>query len=91
MRMIAKVLAVGATLAAGIGVSAVAHAQGQPPHEGPCKEDRAKFCPDVERGGGRVMQCLQTHASELSESCSAALANHQGRHHHRRGASDAGM
>ena len=27
------------------------------------------FAPGVERGGGKIMNCLRTHKSELSEAC----------------------
>jgi len=34
-----------------------------------CKADTAKFCKDVKPGGGRIVQCLKQHESELSEAC----------------------
>ena len=31
------------------------------------------LCPDLEPGGGRIMNCLRAHKDELSESCLAAI------------------
>ena len=39
-----------------------------------CQGDVQQFCQDVRLGGGRLAQCMQQHASELSPSCKAALA-----------------
>jgi len=39
-----------------------------------CKADIAKLCPDVQPGGGRVMQCFKAHKDELSDGCKSALA-----------------
>lgn len=40
----------------------------------PCLEDAKKFCPPEgqEGGRGRVRQCLEQHAAELSPACQAA-------------------
>jgi hypothetical protein len=43
-----------------------------------CKPDAEKFCAGVSAGGGRVMQCLKQHESELSEACKAAQPKHHG-------------
>jgi len=40
-----------------------------------CGADNKRFCQGVQRGGGRVVACLQSHASELSSQCSAVLAS----------------
>jgi len=37
--------------------------------ESACKADREKFCKGVEMGQGRLMKCMDEHASELSEGC----------------------
>ncbi len=39
-----------------------------------CKDDIAKFCKDV-RGGGKVMDCLRQHESELSAACKTELTS----------------
>ncbi len=38
-----------------------------------CAPDAAKLCKDVQRGGGRVIECLKSHQSELSPACSEAM------------------
>lgn len=37
----------------------------------PCIKDAQKFCKDVKRGGGRIIDCLKKHESELSPDCKA--------------------
>jgi hypothetical protein len=39
-----------------------------------CNEDAKQLCKDTKPGGGKVMQCLKQHESELSASCKDALA-----------------
>jgi hypothetical protein len=46
------------------------YAQGK----GPCAEDVAKFCKDVQPGGGRLAQCLKEHEKELSAACKQHIA-----------------
>jgi hypothetical protein len=41
--------------------------------EGPCTGDEKRFCKDVEPGGGRLLQCLQEHQAELSDTCKLSL------------------
>ena len=38
-----------------------------------CSGDIARFCKEVQPGGGRILKCLQGHDKELSPSCSAKL------------------
>ena len=40
---------------------------------GACRADAAKLCKDVKPGGGRVLQCLKQHESELSAPCRERL------------------
>jgi hypothetical protein len=47
------------------GASDAAQAQGQ----GPCADDVAKYCKDVQPGGGRIVRCLKQHEQELSPAC----------------------
>jgi hypothetical protein len=39
-----------------------------------CWDDVSRLCGGVRRGGGRILQCLKDHESELSDPCKAALA-----------------
>ena len=43
-----------------------------------CQPDVEKFCSGVATGGGRIMQCLHQHESELSDACKAAWPKHRG-------------
>jgi len=36
-----------------------------------CKADRERFCKNVERGQGRIRQCMKSHQNELSQACQA--------------------
>ena len=44
-----------------------------------CKGDAKNLCKDVKPGGGRIVQCLKQHESELSPSCKAAMSQPKGR------------
>ncbi|MCK6594597.1 MAG: cysteine rich repeat-containing protein [Bacteriovoracaceae bacterium] len=37
--------------------------------EGPCKEDREKFCKDVKPGGGAIAKCMKEHKDSFSAAC----------------------
>jgi hypothetical protein len=39
-----------------------------------CATDITKLCPDVQTGGGRVMQCLKEHKDQVSDGCKQAIA-----------------
>jgi hypothetical protein len=39
-----------------------------------CKTDYQKFCSGVQQGGGRIIQCLNSHKGELTTACQEALA-----------------
>jgi hypothetical protein len=39
-----------------------------------CREDMARLCAGVERGGGRLMQCMREHKDQLSDGCKSAMA-----------------
>lgn len=38
-----------------------------------CKDDKQKFCPDVQPGNSKVANCLRGHESELSVACKESL------------------
>ena len=40
-----------------------------------CGTDLQKFCADVRLGGGRALDCLRTHAADLSPSCQSTLSS----------------
>jgi hypothetical protein len=62
--------------AAGPGAGAGGHG-----HMGQaCKADAAKFCSDVQHGGGRMMQCFKAHKDELSDGCKSALVQMRAEH-----------
>lgn len=54
-----------------------------PPRGGPmaaCKLDVQTLCADVQRGGGRIMECLKSHADKVSPDCKAAIQTARDRH-----------
>jgi hypothetical protein len=42
-----------------------------------CAQDVKQFCADVQPGGGRIKECMRSHASELSSKCVSALQANQ--------------
>lgn len=46
---------------------------------GACADDIAKFCKDVQPGGGRISGCLKAHEKELSATCKEEIAEVQKR------------
>jgi hypothetical protein len=38
-----------------------------------CGADIQKLCAGVQQGGGRVLQCLREHQSDVSEGCQTAM------------------
>ncbi|MFQ5667807.1 MAG: cysteine rich repeat-containing protein [Candidatus Binatia bacterium] len=55
-------------------------AQSAAAQKGPCSAEVKKFCPDVKRGGGRIMKCLEDHSADLSETCKSRLQKRRARH-----------
>ena len=52
---------------------AVAQRQPNPAVVAACSGDAQQLCHNVQRGGGRIAQCLKEHAMELSAGCKGAL------------------
>ena len=53
-----------------------AHADDGPPNaRQACKADYQKFCSGVSHGGGRILECLNSHKSEISPACQQAIAS----------------
>ena len=47
-----------------------------PPTGGPmaaCRQDIQTLCPGVQRGGGRIMECLKSHETDVSAGCKTAM------------------
>jgi hypothetical protein len=40
-----------------------------------CSADVKKLCAGVQPGGGRILQCMRSHQTEISTDCQTALAN----------------
>lgn len=68
---ITAVVIIVAALWTGLALVA-AEAQGQ--GQGPCADDAAKFCKDVQPGGGRIMKCMKEHVNDLSPACKKQVA-----------------
>jgi hypothetical protein len=41
-----------------------------------CQADFEKYCPGVEPGGGRVVECLAEHLDKLTPQCQAVVKAH---------------
>ncbi len=63
-----------AALVATSAMAAPAPGAGQGQGNGPCSEDMAKFCKDVQPGGGRIMKCMKEHENDLSPACKQHIA-----------------
>jgi hypothetical protein len=68
-----------------LAMAAFADDAAPPPHGAAmaaCKQDVQTLCADVQRGGGRIMECLKSHADKVSPDCKAAMqAAHDRRQH----------
>jgi len=41
-----------------------------------CQADFEKLCPGVQPGGGRIIECLAQHMSELTPQCQTVVKAH---------------
>ncbi len=40
----------------------------------PCDQDVAKFCKNIQPGGGGIIQCLKDHENDVSQACKEDLS-----------------
>jgi len=73
MKKICKITA-GMVLAMVIAAPLVSADQGQGGPAGACQEDQQKYCGDVQPGGGRIIDCMDQHQSQLSAGCQQAIS-----------------
>jgi hypothetical protein len=73
-----------ASVATALAVASSAQAQLSPQMRGEaialmqvCRGDYDRLCAGVRPGGGRVLACLQNHASQLSAACGQAMPRAQ--------------
>ena len=43
-----------------------------------CADDIEKYCKEIKPGGGRLLECLKAHETELSVSCRGKIGELQG-------------
>lgn len=41
-----------------------------------CQADFEKYCPGVQPGGGRIIECLAEHLNELTPACQKVVKTH---------------
>ena len=58
-----------------VSLSSAAFAQDadQPRGRGACRGDVQKLCAGVERGGGKIRECLSSNMDKLSDGCKAMV------------------
>ncbi|MCF4165346.1 cysteine rich repeat-containing protein [Zavarzinia compransoris] len=75
--MFRKLALITVVLAAAVpALAPAAMAQGGPIAQkvrAACTNDVQTLCPDVQPGGGRILQCLKEKQSQVSPDCIAAL------------------
>lgn len=64
-------IALAAAIILGTGLPAMA--QGKRALAQACREDLAKFCSNVQPGGGRLKPCVKENFRSFSPTCQAAL------------------
>lgn len=45
------------------------------PIQGACKSDVQTLCGSIQRGGGRIRDCMKEHRMQLSNACKLAIAD----------------
>jgi len=45
----------------------------QPRGRGACRDDVQKLCAGVDRGGGKIRECLSSNMDKLSDGCKAMV------------------
>ena len=69
-RLLHAALVIAALLGAAKGLSAPAAAQAKSGAlREACMDDYRRFCANVQRGGGRVRQCMLDNANQLTPPC----------------------
>jgi Cysteine rich repeat len=66
-------LATGGAFADEPSASPAARGEGAAALRSACAADIEKLCPGIQPGGGRIMQCLKQHKTEVSDSCKQAI------------------
>ena len=72
-------LLVCCVLSAPFLASAGSPAPGESRAHGACREDIKTYCGQVERGDGRIRQCIQEHSAKFSPACQAEMKQHRER------------
>jgi len=70
MKLLLAVVAMTTTLGCGVALAQTAADRAA------CQADFEKFCPGVEPGGGRVVECLAKQLDKLTPQCKAVVEAH---------------
>ena len=70
MKLLLAVVAMTTTLGCGVALAQTAADRAA------CQADFEKFCPGVEPGGGRVVECLAKQLDKLTPECKTVVETH---------------